>query len=179
LKSIIIASFISLAITFGGYIGIVKLTAKRQTSKDPAAEVTKADVAAVEMQLADAGQQKALMMGMQGTYVSLQSNMDIAKNILIEEQRKLEQLHLQLVTDKQALKDVNEQSLSKLAKLYESMKPGEAAIIASQLDTRLLVEIVPRMKDRSAARMLSAMDTQKAVEITRLIASRKKTVGAN
>jgi flagellar motility protein MotE (MotC chaperone) len=59
------------------------------------------------------------------------------------------------------------------------MKPAEAAQIASQLDTRLLVEIVPRMKDRSAAKMLSAMDTQKAVEITRLIAARKKSVGGN
>ncbi len=179
MKSIIIASFLSLAITFGGYIGIVKLTAKRQTTEDPAAELTKDDVAAVEMQLAGAGQQKAMMVGMQGTYASLQSNIDIAKNILIEEQRKLEQLHLQLVTDKRALKDVNEQSLSKLAKLYESMKPSEAALIAGQLDTRLLVEIVPRMKNRSAAKMLSAMDTQKAVEITRLIAARKRAVGAN
>jgi flagellar motility protein MotE (MotC chaperone) len=179
LKSIIIASFLSLAITFGGYIGIVKLTAQRQTSEDPAAELTRDDVAAVEMQSNGAGQQTAMIAGIQGTYASVQSNINIAKDILIEEQRKLEELHLQLVTDKKALKDVNEQSLSKLAKLYESMKPAEAAQIASQLDTRLLVEIVPRMKDRSAAKMLSAMDTQKAVEITRLIAARKKSVGGN
>lgn len=175
LRSIIVASILSLAITFGGYVGVVKLTSKRNVDKKPAEEeLTKEDVAAAELQLKGAAEQKGLLVGVQSSLTAMQANMDIATNVLLEEQRKLEALHQSIAADKVAMKEINEQALRKLAKLYESMKPADAAQIASQLETDLVVEIIPRMNERSAAKMLSAMDVQRAVEITSLIAERKK-----
>lgn len=180
MRSIIIASLLSFGITFGGYIGVVKLTSKRSVKKgQQSTELQEEDVAAAELQIKGADEQKAMVVGLQGSMVTMQANIDIARNVLIEEQRKLEALRRSLVQDEIKSAEHDEKTLRKLAKLYESMKPAEAAQIASQLQNDLVVEIIPRMKERSAAKMLSAMDTNKAVEITKLIAARKEALSGN
>ena len=166
---------VSLAITFGGYIGVVKLTAnKGGVKKEEPKELTKQELAAAEFQLEGIDEQKAVMLNMEGSIVAIQSDLDVARNVLLAEEKKLETLHSSLRDEKKAIKEQNEESLNKLAKLYESMKPDEAAKIASQLENDLIVEIIPRMKERSAAKLLAAMDTKTAAEITRLISERKK-----
>jgi len=55
--------------------------------------------------------------------------------------------------------------LSKLAKLLESVKPDEAASIASNLDIDQIVELVMKMKDRNAGRMLAAMPPEQAARV--------------
>jgi hypothetical protein len=52
--------------------------------------------------------------------------------------------------------------MAKLAKLLESVKPEEAASIASQLDIEQIVALVMKMKDRSAGKMLAAMPPEQA-----------------
>ena len=175
LKSVIIASLLSLAITFGGYIGVVKMTAdKGDDKKEEPVELTKQELAAAEFQLQGINEQKAEMLSMQGSIAAVQADVKIARNVLLAEQKKLEALHSSLKDEKASIKQQNEESLNKLAKLYESMKPAEAAKIASQLQNDLVVEIIPRMKERSAAKLLAAMDSKTAAEITRLISRRKK-----
>jgi hypothetical protein len=55
--------------------------------------------------------------------------------------------------------------LGKLAKLLESVKPDEAAAIASQLDIEQIVALVMKMKDRSAGQMLAAMPAEQAAKV--------------
>jgi flagellar motility protein MotE (MotC chaperone) len=71
------------------------------------------------------------------------------------------------------LAENQQKAISKLAKMYEGMKPREAAKIAAKLDVDLLVQIIPRMKERAAAKLLAAMETSKAVRITQRLGEAK------
>ena len=51
-----------------------------------------------------------------------------------------------------------------LVKLYETMKPRDAATIFNDLDMPVLLQVVDRMKDAKAAPVLAAMQPDKARE---------------
>ncbi len=53
-----------------------------------------------------------------------------------------------------------------LVKIYQSMKPREAATILNELDMAVLLPVMDRMKEAKAAPILSAMLPEKAREIT-------------
>ena len=58
-----------------------------------------------------------------------------------------------------------------LVKLYESMKPRDAATIFNDLDMTVLLGVVDRMKDAKAAPVLAAMQPDKARELTTKLAA--------
>jgi len=58
-----------------------------------------------------------------------------------------------------------------LVKLYESMKPRDAATIFNDLDMNVLLGVVDRMKDAKAAPVLAAMQPDKARELTTKLAA--------
>lgn len=136
--------------------------------------LTKQEVQAAELQLQGLDEQRALYVSLQGNIPAMQSNLDIAKNVLEQELAKLDAVHREIVEQSQAAGIENEAAIAKLAKLYESMKPVESAKIASELSDDLLVVIIPRMNDRIAAKMLSEMDSQRAATLTRKMAKRKR-----
>ena len=53
-----------------------------------------------------------------------------------------------------------------LVKLYESMKPRDAAAIFNDLDMPVLLQVVDRMKEAKAAVILAAMQPDKARQVT-------------
>jgi flagellar motility protein MotE (MotC chaperone) len=53
-----------------------------------------------------------------------------------------------------------------LVKLYENMKPRDAATIMNELDMPVLLQVLDRMKEAKAAPILSAMKPDKAREVT-------------
>lgn len=57
-----------------------------------------------------------------------------------------------------------------LVKLYETMKPREAATIMNELAMPTLLQIVDRMKDAKAAALMAAMSTDKARDLTAQLA---------
>lgn len=59
-----------------------------------------------------------------------------------------------------------EVELSSVVKIYETMKPKEAARILGELDLEILLPIMERMKERAMAPVLAAMEPAKAREIT-------------
>jgi cytoskeletal protein RodZ len=61
--------------------------------------------------------------------------------------------------------DNGAKQLAKLAKLLESVKPDEAAAIASNLDIDQIVNLVMKMKDRNAGQMLAAMAPEQAARV--------------
>ncbi len=56
-------------------------------------------------------------------------------------------------------------------KVYEGMKPRDAATIFNDLDMNVLLGVVDRMKDRKAAPVLAAMQPDKARELTTKLAT--------
>jgi flagellar motility protein MotE (MotC chaperone) len=57
-----------------------------------------------------------------------------------------------------------------LVKLYETMKPRDAAVIFNDLAMPTLLQIVDRMKDAKAASILAAMNPDKARDVTAQLA---------
>ncbi len=53
-----------------------------------------------------------------------------------------------------------------LVKLYETMKPREAAAIFNELSMPVLLQVLDRMKDAKAATVLAAMNPDKARDVT-------------
>jgi flagellar motility protein MotE (MotC chaperone) len=59
-----------------------------------------------------------------------------------------------------------ERSAGRLAKMYENMKPAQAAPILSALEMDVLLDIMTRMKERQAARILASMEAGLAARIS-------------
>ena len=57
-----------------------------------------------------------------------------------------------------------------LVKLYETMKPRDAATIFNDLEMPVLLQVVDRMKDMKAAPVLAAMQPDKARDLTAQLA---------
>jgi flagellar motility protein MotE (MotC chaperone) len=78
-------------------------------------------------------------------------------------QKKLEALEA-------ARKEREDASWQGLVKLYEAMKPRDAATIFNDLDMPVLLQVVDRMKEAKAAPVLAAMQTDKARDLTAKLA---------
>jgi flagellar motility protein MotE (MotC chaperone) len=72
-----------------------------------------------------------------------------------------------------------EQQIAGLVKIYETMKPKDAARIFNELDMEVLLEVFERMKASKTAPVLADMDPIRAKEITTRIAERKKMPDIN
>lgn len=70
-----------------------------------------------------------------------------------------------------------EDKLKSLVKIYESMKPKEAARIFMELEMPVLLDVVERMREAKAAAIISKLEPQKAKEVTMDLAARRK-IGA-
>jgi flagellar motility protein MotE (MotC chaperone) len=75
------------------------------------------------------------------------------------------------IVDKQNQED--QDRLKSLVKIYETMKPVDAARIFSQLDMPVLLGGLENMKERNAAPILAAMDPGKAKAVTLALAERR------
>lgn len=67
-----------------------------------------------------------------------------------------------------------EAQILSLVKIYESMKPKDAARIFDQLEMGVLMPVVERMKERKTAPILAKMVPDKAREVTAELARRRE-----
>ncbi len=67
-----------------------------------------------------------------------------------------------------------EKKIQKLVKMYEAMKPKDAARIFESLDMSILLQVVERMKERKVAPVLAAMQSLSAKQLTTELAVRKR-----
>ncbi len=59
--------------------------------------------------------------------------------------------------------------VKRLARMYEGMRPREAASVIEKLERSLAVRVLSEVKDRQAAKILGAMNPGTAAELTRLL----------
>lgn len=88
---------------------------------------------------------------------------------------KISELKELQATLQNLLKTYDEQETAKLkslVKIYENMKPKDAAPIFEQLDIDTLLDIVERMKEAKVALVLAKMNPAKAKEVTDELARR-------
>lgn len=69
----------------------------------------------------------------------------------------------------------DDDKMKSLVKIYENMKPKDAARIFEQLDMPILLGVITHMKEQKVAPVMEAMDPMKAKTLTDAIAMRRAT----
>lgn len=92
-------------------------------------------------------------------------------NDRIEEMKKLK-LELQSVLKQYEGKQDDE--IRGLVKIYENMKPINAAVIFNELDMPILLSVIDKMSERKVAPVIAAMDPKRAKEVTEQLAEMRK-----
>lgn len=70
--------------------------------------------------------------------------------------------------------EAEESRLRSLVKVYEGMKPAEAAGILNTIDITILMQVMGRMSERKLSPILASMDPERAREVTIRLARQKK-----
>jgi flagellar motility protein MotE (MotC chaperone) len=83
---------------------------------------------------------------------------------------ELQALQAKLEALETARKQREDASWQGLVKLYEAMKPRDAATIFNDLEMPVLLQVVDRMKEAKAAPVLAAMQPDKARDLTQKLA---------
>lgn len=71
-----------------------------------------------------------------------------------------------------------DEKLDSLVKIYETMKPKDAARIFDELEIGVLVDVLKRMKEVKSAQILASMDPARARNITTRLAERQSLPGS-
>ena len=61
-----------------------------------------------------------------------------------------------------------------LVKIYENMKPTDAANIFNEMDMPILLQVIDKMNERKVAPVLAAMDPKKARDVTQELAEMRR-----
>ncbi|WP_188054501.1 MotE family protein [Sphingosinithalassobacter sp. CS137] len=64
-----------------------------------------------------------------------------------------------------------------LARIYQAMKPGKAAVVFEQLELDVQMQIAQRMRERSTAQILAAMTPQGAAALSMALARGRADAG--
>lgn len=72
---------------------------------------------------------------------------------------------------------MDEERITSLVKIYENMKPKEAAAIFNTLDMDILLAVVSRMAERKTSPILASMNTERARLLTIKLAEMRKLPG--
>lgn len=107
--------------------------------------------------------------------VQLKENMLVATEQRID--TKIDNLEKVKKQVEDLLAQYNQQEDNKiksLVKIYENMKPKDAARIFEELDMPVLLLVVDRMSDRKVAPILAAMNPTKAKDVTVQLAEQRK-----
>ncbi len=88
--------------------------------------------------------------------------------------REMSELRKQLQALLHQQSDEESERLKSLVRIYEGMKPADAARIFNTLDINILLDVMTRMSERKSAPILAAMDADRARMVTIMMAQQKK-----
>lgn len=69
---------------------------------------------------------------------------------------------------------IEDAKIGSLVKIYENMKPVDAARIFDEIEMPILLLVIDRMSEKKAAPVLAAMDSRKAKQVTVELAERRR-----
>lgn len=99
--------------------------------------------------------------------------LDAAEHRLTARFNEMAALQARLEVLEKARQAHNSANWAGLVKLYESMKPREAAAIFNDMDMPVLLDVIDRMKDSKAALVLGAMQPDRARMVTAQLAAQR------
>jgi flagellar motility protein MotE (MotC chaperone) len=90
----------------------------------------------------------------------------VAEQRVDQKIKEMESLRVQLQSMVDQISGAQQTQLDNLVKIYETMKPQDAAKIFENLDMPVLLGVIQHMKPKSTAPIMAAMAPQKAKEVT-------------
>lgn len=103
--------------------------------------------------------------------------LDAAEHKLQAQLQDLTALQKRLQAEDAERRARDEANWQGLVKLYEAMRPRQAATIFNDLDMPVLIQVLNRMKERKAAPILAAMQPERAREVTARLAALRTGTG--
>jgi len=165
MKSVLIISIITFVLIFGGVFGIstqLQRTAVNQANP----ELTAEDYAAAERVFHDMAVERDRIQQDREELLALSQSIAVQEQVLEQGREGLLAVIKKLDFKQQEYIAERERSATKLAKMYEAMKPQQAAPILVALDMDIVLDIMTRMKERQAAKILAKMDAGFAAQIS-------------
>ncbi len=107
------------------------------------------------------------------TLAQRESVLNAAEQRLGDRVGQLSALQARLETMEKDRQDHDEANWTGLVKVYETMKPREAATIFNEMDMPVLLHVLDRMKDSKAALVLGAMQPDRARLVTTQLAAQR------
>jgi flagellar motility protein MotE (MotC chaperone) len=99
--------------------------------------------------------------------------LDAAEHRLTGRVAEMAALQTKLEGLEKARREHDEANWAGLVKVYETMKPREAASIFNDMDMPVLVQVIDRMKEAKAAQVLGAMQPDRARLVTAQLAAQR------
>ncbi len=93
--------------------------------------------------------------------------------LLLAVERRIDEKVVALKLLKKSIEGETENQYKSLVKIYENMKPKDAARIFEGLDMAILLPVTERMKERKLAAVLAKMNTNNAMALTIQLAQRR------
>ncbi len=97
----------------------------------------------------------------------------VAEQRLDEKMVELTALRSQLEGMMAQLDEEQEAHLLSLVRIYETMRPSDAAAIFNGLDMEVLISVLQRMREQKSAPILAAMEPERARQVTSELALRR------
>ncbi len=110
-----------------------------------------------------------------------EQNIALKENLLTAAEKRIDDKLAQLDAMKKELsgmlvqyKDQEDSKIKSLVRIYESMKPQDAARIFDEVEMPILLLVIDRMAEKKAAPILANMDPKKAKQLTVELAEKRK-----
>ncbi len=101
------------------------------------------------------------------------SQLERREALLLAVERRIDEKVAGLKVLQRSIQSESENQYKSLVKIYENMKPKDAARIFEELNMAILLPVTERMKERKLAAVLAKMNTTKAMTLTTQLAQRR------
>lgn len=165
MKSVIIISVITFILIFGGVL-LMSNHLNKAAANGGLPNMGPEDYEAAERVFQDMARERDRIQQEKEALMALKQSVAIQEQVLSQGKENLQATIKKLEAKQQEYIEERENSAAKLAKMYEAMKPAQAAPIMSALDLEIILDIMGRMKERQAAKVLAKMDAGLAAQIS-------------
>jgi flagellar motility protein MotE (MotC chaperone) len=165
MKSVLIISVVTFFLIFGG-LAVLSKQLGGNSLVYPEIGLTPVSNEETELVMKGLDAERTLLRREKEELVTLRQTVAVQEQVLEEGRRELQSLVQEIENQQRVLVEDRERSAVRLAKMYETMKPAQAAPILSVLELEIVLDIMGRMKEREAARILAQMDPSLAARIS-------------
>ncbi len=165
MKSVLIISVVTFVLIFGGVL-VISSQLNKVASGGAVPELAPEDYAAAERVFHDMAVERDRIQQDKEELLALGQTVAVQEQVLEQGRESLMAVIKKLDQKQQEYIEERERSATKLAKMYEAMKPNQAAPIIGALEMDIILDIMGRMKERQAAKILAKMDPGLAAQVS-------------